>query len=286
MTADPQLSSLPGRPDATIVATDAFTLVKVKPAATLDGLVADIALYRERSGRPVRQVETASLDVPLLIGFSDPFDIAIGREPMPQDGFQSFTSGLTLQPVNITSAGRCACLQINFTPLGARRFFGLPMAELTETLVRLDDLEDRRLAELRQQLGNEPDWGRRLAMAERFLARRMMSEPARASATRWAYERILQSGGTARMAGLADKLGWSRKHLASRFHDDIGLAPKAVARIARFMRAQKLAMDGRNAGWAGIAADCGYADQAHLTREFRTLAGSTPAAWLAEKTAR
>ena len=45
----------------------------------------------------------------------------------------------------------------------------------------------------------------------------------------------------------------------------------------RFGRAQALARTGEN--WAGIAAACGYADQAHLAREFAELAGQTPTEW-------
>lgn len=281
MRAEPHLCAISSRPDATVVATDTFTLLKVPPPAELKGLVNDIALYRESSGRPIRQVETASLVVPLLIGFSDPFEIALGRPPTAQDGYHSFTSGLCLTPVNIASAGACSCLEYTLTPLGARRFFGLPMSELTERMVRLDQLGDRSLDSLRQQLGNEENWDRRLEIAEAFLLHRMRAGPATANAVAWAYDRILETGGRVPIARLADQLEWSRKHLASRFREEVGLPPKAVARVARFIRAQSMAASDDDGGWADVAAACGYSDQAHLTREFREFSGATPSQWLA-----
>ncbi len=281
MRAEPQLAAVSTRPGATVVATNTFTLLKVPPPAELDGLVLDIALYRESSGKPIRQVETASLVVPLLIGFSDPFEIALGRPPTAQDGYHSFTSGLCLTPVNIASAGACSCLEFTLTPLGARRFFGVPMSELTEQMVHLGQLGDRSLDSLRQQLGNEENWDRRLAIAEAFMLERMRAGLPSSGAIRWAYERIVASGGRVSVAELTTSLDWSRKHLAARFHDEVGLPPKAVARVARFMRAQSLARARTEGGWADIAAGCGYADQAHLARDFREFAGTTPSAWLA-----
>ena len=47
----------------------------------------------------------------------------------------------------------------------------------------------------------------------------------------------------------------------------------------RFHQACRLAKAGAAPGWAGIAADSGYADQAHLVRELAALAGETPTAW-------
>ncbi|MBX9450552.1 MAG: helix-turn-helix domain-containing protein [Mesorhizobium sp.] len=281
MRAEPQFAAVSTRPGATVVATDTFTLLKVPPPAELVGLVLDIALYRESSGKPIRQVETASLVVPLLIGFSDPFEIALGRPPTAQDGYHSFTSGLCLTPVNIASAGACSCLEFTLTPLGARRFFGVPMSELTEQMVHLDQLGDRSLDSLRQQLGNEESWDRRLAIAEAFILGRMRAGPPSSGAIRWAYGRIVASGGGVSVAELTTSLDWSRKHLAARFHEEVGLPPKAVARVARFMRAQSLARARTESGWADIAAGCGYADQAHLARDFREFAGTTPSAWLA-----
>lgn len=267
------------RPGTVIVSTDGFVLMKVPPPPELAGLVHDIALYTERSHAPIRQLETASLVVPVLIGFADPFDLALGRLPTGDDAHQSFASGLTTKPVHIRSNGGCSCLEITFTPPGARRFLGLPMSELTESLVRLDAFGDRGIDELRRRLGEERDWTRRHAIAEAFLLGRMRQAPAISAATQWAYGEIVRTGGQVAIDRLADRAGWSRKHLGQRFHAEIGLAPKAVARVARFVRAQSLARSGSQ-GWAGVAAECGYADQAHLIRDFQEFAGTTPAEWL------
>ncbi|MEX4009582.1 helix-turn-helix domain-containing protein [Neoaquamicrobium sediminum] len=281
MGPDADLAAIAMRPGATVLSTPEFTLVKVPPVEELRGLVVEIGLYRELSGAPMPQLETASLVVPLLIGFAEPFEIALGRRPGIDDGYQSFTSGLCLQPVNIMSAGRCSCVQISFTPLGARRFFGLPMHELTSRMVTLGELGDRSVDRLRQQLGEEASWDRRLVIAERFAIDRLRNGQELSRGTAWAYDRILATNGRAKVARLAAELDWSRKHLAARFHDEVGLPPKAVARVARFMRAQSLARARTEGGWADIAAGCGYADQAHLARDFREFAGTTPSAWLA-----
>jgi AraC-like DNA-binding protein len=74
---------------------------------------------------------------------------------------------------------------------------------------------------------------------------------------------------------LAEELGWSRKRLAARFREEIGLTPKAVARVLRFERAVQLAERG-DIGWGRLARECGYYDQAHLIHEFRAISGCTP----------
>lgn len=279
MRSEPDLPAAPPRPGTIDISTPVFRLLKMPAPACLAGLVNDFALYREFSANPIRQTETVSLVVPLLIGFADPFEMALGREPRADEGFQSFTAGLTLKPVMIRSAGGSSCLEITLTPLGARRFFGMPMSELTERMIRLDDMEDRSLSLLRQRLGNERNWTRRLAIAEAFVTHRILGAEAPSPATSFAYAAILESRGRISVARLAARLDWSRKHLTRKFNDEIGLGPKAVSRIARFMAAQDKARKGDD--WAGIAAECGYADQAHLAREFREFAGITPSAWLA-----
>jgi AraC-like DNA-binding protein len=114
-----------------------------------------------------------------------------------------------------------------------------------------------------------------------FLAERLLKLDQQLSPTAWAFERLRRTGGGDRIGVIAAELGWSRKHLAAKFHDEIGLAPKMVARMARFNFALLRARRHGGGGWAALADECGYADQAHLVRDFKAFAGETPTAWQA-----
>ena len=243
------------------------------------GLVARISGYRETVRRPVAMTETASLIVPIIISFGEPFEIAIGRQPTRDDRFGSFAAGLTGAPVQIRSQGGAHCLQIDLTPLGACRFFGMPMHELAERMVLLDDLADPTIVALRERLGAERSWRRRFAIAEAAVIPRLMEGRGPSQEIAWAYRRIVETGGAIRIAAIGEQLEWSRRHLVARFREEVGVAPKLVARIARFNNARAMAEAGACDGWADVAAASGYADQAHLIREFAALGGETPGAW-------
>jgi AraC-like DNA-binding protein len=77
---------------------------------------------------------------------------------------------------------------------------------------------------------------------------------------------------------LADILGVTSRHLHRRFSAAVGYGPKVFQRIARFQRLLHVA-DSMHPGaeaLATLAFEAGYADQAHMTREFRQLACDTP----------
>jgi AraC-like DNA-binding protein len=251
-----------------------FEMVRRKPAASLAGIVTDICGYREIWPGHFRIVEYASLTVPLVISFAEAFAIGLGHTPGDNDRYASFAAGLFAGPVMIESFGGACCVQVNFTPLGARQFFGLPMSELRDRMVELDDVLGFDGIALRERLGEASDWDRRFDIAENYIAGRLAEAHALSPEIAWAYRTVIASGGRTRISALAGEIGWSRKHLAAKFADAIGIGPKTLSRIVRFNRA--LSLSKRQDDWAGIAADCGYADQAHLAREFRQLAGETP----------
>jgi AraC-like DNA-binding protein len=76
------------------------------------------------------------------------------------------------------------------------------------------------------------------------------------------------------LADLPSQLGYSRYHFIRLFHRVTGLAPRAYSRQLRLAKAQRLLRAGTSI--AEVAADCSFADQAHLTREFKRAFGATP----------
>jgi len=264
--------------NTTATGAQAIDMAWRRPADAFAGLVTRIVGYREMQRGTYRQVEPASLDIPLVISFGDPFAIGLGREPGSNDRFGSFTAGLFAGPVTIESAGASHCLQVNFTPHGARRLFGMPMSELTGRMPALDDVLGAEGMRLRERLGEAAGWDERFDIVEGFLLARLGERAERGAEVAWAMQRIAASGGRAKVEAIAGRLGWSRKHLAQRFADEVGLGPKAVSRIVRLNAAMAAARTGEDS-WADVAAACGYADQAHLARDFRELAGATPVNW-------
>ena len=87
----------------------------------------------------------------------------------------------------------------------------------------------------------------------------------------WAARLVdwLRTGRTVRSA--ADRSGLSERQLHRRCLPLFGYGPKTLGRVLRFDRALALARAGRP--FAEVAVDAGYADQAHLSREVRALAG-------------
>jgi AraC-like DNA-binding protein len=88
------------------------------------------------------------------------------------------------------------------------------------------------------------------------------------------------------VAEVADEVGYSRRHLGGLLRAEIGLTPKEYQRVARFERSRALVLAASAAGrvsLADVAARAGYADQAHLAREWVRLAGCPPSTWIAEE---
>ncbi|WP_370321331.1 helix-turn-helix domain-containing protein [Oricola sp.] len=255
-------------------------LIRRIPQGPLKGLVHAISAYEERGEAMHDGVEAASLVVPLIFVFEGSFDLALDRRPRADDRFHSFTAGLHPGHVRMDSRGDAECLQIDFTPIGARLFFETSPPELTSRMISLDDLADAGIRELGDRLADTLGWPERIRLAERYVIGRIAGAPrAVKPEILHACRMIADSRGDQRVANIARDLGWSRKRLVSAFRDDIGLSPKLFARIVRFGHATELAMSPNIGGWAEVAAACGYADQAHMTREFVEFSGAPPRRW-------
>jgi AraC-like DNA-binding protein len=149
-------------------------------------------------------------------------------------------------------------------------------AELSGTVVALDDLWGSEAVRIQEQLRAAASWEDRFVIAEAVLGRRQETSRAVDPEVAFAWGQLVACRGRVRVERLAAETGWSRKRLWSRFRSQIGLTPKRAARLVRFDHAARLLAAGRSA--AVVAADSGYADQSHLHRDVLAFAGMTPAA--------
>lgn len=91
-----------------------------------------------------------------------------------------------------------------------------------------------------------------------------------------AVNRLEEGGGDARIGAVVRASGMSTRGFQTRFLQHVGLTPKEFARLMR-LQATLHALDASDAGISELAADTGFADQAHATRELRRVTGLTPA---------
>ena len=168
-----------------------------------------------------------------------------------------------------------AGLHVHLPPAALSRLLGVPLAALTDRCFPLADLLGRDADRLGEALLATGDHEARWRVLDTFLARRSPSAPDADAAID--HARHLLTGGQ-RVEQVAAALGWSRKRLARRFRDAVGLQPRAFAGLARFERFTTTLRADPTVALAAIALDVGYADQAHLSREVQRYAGLSPAA--------
>jgi AraC-like DNA-binding protein len=168
---------------------------------------------------------------------------------------------------------------IRFRPGLAPTMLGLPATELLDGRVGLEHLWGGASGRLAEQLDAAADPRAAMAVLERELLRRL---PDAAPVDRLAEGVVAKLGAGPRspvVSGLAATLGSSERQLHRRCLDAFGYGPKMLDRVLRFQRFLAMARRAAPAGEAGLArlaADAGYADQAHLTRECRALSGLPP----------
>src|SRR5579862_3217204 len=282
---------------------------RARPAEALRPYVAWYTGYRQRGFAPARHRGLPSPFLTFIITLDEPLVILAHPDPgQPPGTFKTLLGGLHSTPALIAHEGAQSGIQVALRPLGTRALLGLPAGELAEIDVPAEAVLSDLCDELRARVLAATAWGERFAVLDEILLRRMRVAPPSmrpdlAPEIGWAWRQLLTSGGAILVSDLAEQTGWSGLHLASRFRAEIGLTPKAAARVIRFNRARHLlarqatapaittamatatATATATGGYrlADLAATCGYFDQAHLAREFNALAGCPPSQWLAEE---
>ena len=165
---------------------------------------------------------------------------------------------------------------IRLRPGVAGAVLDLPASELLNSRVPLEELLDSRAAKLAERLNEAEDRDSKFLLLEALVASAIVQrapDPVVLAATR----RLGFPG--SRVDQLAHALGISERQLRRRFHVAVGYGPKTLDRVLRFRRlvSRAQAVSDGEVDLARIAAELGYADQAHMTRDSVRLTGMSPA---------
>lgn len=213
----------------------------------------------------------------LVISLGEPFtQVRRLQEASPAGGaIGSLVVGLDDGPRLCDHPGGQEAIRLELTPLGAYRLLGVPMRELTNRAVELRDVLGPEAGELAERMAATDDWATRFDLLDFVLLTRLERGPEPAPEVSHAWRLLARADGAIPVARIAAEVGWSQSYLVRRFTEQIGLTPKVSARVLRFHHAVHL-LGHKGASPSEVTAACGFYDQAHLNREFRALAGTTP----------
>ena len=145
-------------------------IVERPPAAALRGLIRRYTGYEEWSGRPLRRTEVPSGDVSLIVSLGPAIDVLDPGGRLARH--TSFVAPLHDAPATTEFAGAQRGVQIRLAPPAARALLGVPLGELANTVVTLEDLLGRAAGELVERLNEASDWEARFALLDGVLASR------------------------------------------------------------------------------------------------------------------
>jgi len=252
------------------------------PAAHLRAYVRNYVGWCDPSRAASRRRQVPSGRVPLIINFG-----ARVRERKARSDawgeYGTFTAGLHDAFTITESAGPNVGMQINFSAIGARLFYDRPLRGLTNLTVELGDVLNRPADDLVSRLFDALSWEQRFAIVDAEIASRIASARTPSPTVVAAHDELTRTAGRVRIADLVRQAGWSERHFATTFAEEIGLGPKAFARVLRFAAAVRALKKVSAPRLADIALACGYYDQAHFTREVVAFAGATPTELLASR---
>jgi AraC-like DNA-binding protein len=193
---------------------------------------------------------------------------------------------------------------VQFGPGGASPFFRMPLSELEDASFDMADLWGAQAGWVRERVLAAPTPRAMLEVLATCLEERLgMAACATTKIGAGAYARsgfgstvrlhpavvymareLDICDGPGRVQTVTGKIGMSQRRVAQLFHEQVGVSPKTFHRVRRFQHTLARLRGVQQVNWADLAVDCGYYDQAHLSHDFRQIAGMTPSAYLAAAT--
>ena len=195
---------------------------------------------------------------------------------------KAWVSGLHHDHLSISAHDDSEMFVVQFKAFGAYPFLQLPMYEIANRVVPGDQFSHHHLFNMRQQLFDGATSDDKFAVADDWLAANFdqsLSPPQSIID----IVALLQSQPAAKLKEVVESFDGTQKHLISQFKKYVGITPKQYQRVLRFNDVFVQMQGDQFLSWSDIAYRCGYSDQSHFIREFKTFSGFIPEHFLSEE---
>jgi AraC-like DNA-binding protein len=229
----------------------------VSPAATLRPFVRHYWLALDNADAQTRILPDGCVDLVFEVAGS---------------AWRATAYGSTTQVRELACTPGAHYLGLRFQPGHSRHFLQACAGDLTNTQADAHDLVRFNLEPLAARVGTDALFD---TIDAELLARLRVAPPPTPSAVDAMLNEIEATHGVLRIDALALRLATNPRRLQRQFLRTIGVSAKFYATVVRAGRALHCIAAG-DAALADVAAEAGYADQSHMTRDFARLAGATP----------
>jgi AraC-like DNA-binding protein len=220
----------------------------------------------------------------IIVHAGDTFrEVRADGSVLVQDGV--LLAGQTTRAVQVRPGGYARMVGARLRPDGARRFFPLPQHALTDGIHALGQIDRALARRLEDDVAGRRSPEGMAAALDAVLVRALPAHAPASSPASAAVSLALARRGLVRVDDLAAHAGVGARQLERLFQTDVGLAPKTLLRVTRFQQVLRVLREGASRSrWAAVAADCGFYDQSHFIRDFKTFVGTAPSAWSVDAT--
>ena len=187
----------------------------------------------------------------------------------------AFISGMHRNYISISAQENSEMLAVQFKPFGSYPFLHEQTNMINELIVPAHEIVGEELYDLRNDMKASDNTEEKFRLIEQWLMERFDANKTPPGDIVQFVDR-LQAEPVNSLNELIAGYPASQKTLIAEFKKFVGLTPKYYQRILRFNDLLKRLKNKEEVSWTEIAHDCGYFDQSHFIKEFKTFTGKTP----------
>lgn len=196
---------------------------------------------------------------------------------------RSIITGTTRNSVKMCFNGEINALGIRFHPGGAYPFIQIPIHELTDHVISLNDI-DIQISETHFSIiANATKPEHKISLLQNLLLSRLVDFNYKEPLLFRSIALIQKHEGLIKVEEIAKRLGMSRRNCERKFKTYVGLTPKMFSRIVRIQAARLRIKTKNDSSLTEVGYETGFYDQAHFIREFKSIMNLTPKEYLLEK---